>query len=63
MPQERIDYLRRELEAERLSYEECAEIEQAFNKIPDEELPEPRENAMGSDMLDELEQRITQGDK
>lgn len=61
MTQERINYLRGELENESISYSELIEIEEAFRKIPDKDLPEPRENAMASDMLNELESRI--GDK
>lgn len=59
MTRTRIAELRAELEAERISYGELAEIESAFEEIPDAELPEPRENAMASDMLDELESRAT----
>ena len=57
MTRDRIQQLRREIEGERISYGELAEIEAAFAVIPDEELPEPRENAQASDMLDELEKR------
>ena len=57
MTPQRIKELRTELEAERISYDEVAEIEDAFAEIPDSELPEPRENAMAGDMLDELEVR------
>ena len=55
----RIKSLREALEAEDISYGELAEINDAFLLIPEEELPEPRENAMASDQLDELEQRVT----
>lgn len=55
----RIKDLREVLEAEDISYGELAEINDAFLQIPEEELPEPRENAMASDQLDELEQRVT----
>jgi hypothetical protein len=57
MPQERIDYLRGELEAERISMGELIEIQGEFEKIPEKDLPEPAENAMASDMLDEIEAR------
>lgn len=57
MTPERINELRTELEAERISYGELHEIESAFAEIPDSELPEDRENAMAGDMLDELEAR------
>lgn len=53
----RIRQLRREIEGERISWGELAEIEAAFAVIPDEQLPEPREHALASDMLDELEKR------
>ena len=59
----RIQYLRGELEAEEISLDELLEIEAAFATIPDDELPEPRENAMASDMLNELENRITTVEK
>lgn len=61
MTQERLNYLRDELRKERISTGELIEIEEEFRKIPDKELPEPRANAMASDMLNELESRI--GDK
>lgn len=54
----RIKYLRRELEEECIDLVELAEIEEEFNKIPDEELRDLRENALASDMLDELESRV-----
>jgi hypothetical protein len=57
MSQERIDYLRGELEAERISTGELIEIQGEFEKIPESDLPEPAENAMASDMLDEIEAR------
>jgi len=50
----RINELRKELEAERISYGELAEIEAAFAEIPDSSLSEARENATAADMLDEL---------
>ena len=55
----RINYLRDEIEGENISWGELAEINDAFLEIPEEELPEPRENAMASDQLDELELRVT----
>ncbi len=55
----RIKSLRATLEAEDISYGELAELNDAFLLIPEEELPEPRENAMASDQLDELELRVT----
>lgn len=58
----RDDYesLRAALDAESISYGELAEIEAAFEAIPDEFLElhhpgEPRENAMASDQLDMIE--------
>lgn len=62
MTRDRIQQLRRELDGERISYGELVEIEAAFAVIPDEELPEARENAMPSDMLDELEKRTNEPD-
>lgn len=58
MNQQRINELRKELELEHISYGELAEIESAFAEIPDSELPEPRENALAVDMLNELESRL-----
>lgn len=55
----RINYLRESLEEEVIDLEELSEIETAFAEIPDNELPEPRENAMAIDMLNELEARVT----
>lgn len=54
----RIKYLREELEAERIDLEELSEIETAFAQLPDEQLRDLGENAMASDMLDELEAAI-----
>jgi len=51
----RIKELRAELDAERISYEELSEIEEAFALIPDWLLRDERENATASDMLDEIE--------
>lgn len=53
----RIKYLRAELEAERISYGELAEIEGEFAKIDPATLRDHPENATASDMLDELEAR------
>jgi hypothetical protein len=43
---------------EDMSWGELAELESAFEEIPEAELPEPREHADWSDMLDELEARL-----
>ena len=59
----RLHYLRGELEAEEISLEEISEIEAAFAEVPDVELTDLRENAMASDMLNELENRITTVEK
>lgn len=55
MTPERITELRAALAAENISYGELGEIEDAFATIPDENLRDVRENAMASDMLDEIE--------
>lgn len=55
----RIKYLRGELDDECIGLGELCEIEDAFALIPDEDLPEDRENALAGDMLDELEQLVT----
>lgn len=55
MTPERIQYLRGELEAERIDMAELAEIEEAFADLDPETLRDLPENAMASDMLDELE--------
>ena len=54
----RIKYLKSESSELHLAYNEIAEIEDAFAKIPDEELRDLRENATTDDMLDELEDRV-----
>jgi hypothetical protein len=54
----RIAELRVELEAERISIGELIEIQGEFEKIDPATLPEPAENAMTSDMLDEIEARL-----
>lgn len=59
MDHERIAYLRGEVEAERVSWGEVAEIQAAFEEIDPTTLPEPAENAGLSDMLDELEARLS----
>lgn len=53
---DRLEYLRAELDAERIDLSELSEIEQAFSELPDESLRDLRENATASDMLDELEE-------
>lgn len=50
-----IKKLRKKLDNESLSYDDIVDIESAFAEIPDEQLRDLRENAMASDMLDELE--------
>lgn len=55
----RIKSLREALEAEVISTGELIEINEAFLQIPEEELPEPRENALAEDQLNELEARVT----
>lgn len=55
----RIKMLRESLEAECIDLEELSEIHEAFLQIPESELPEPRENAMAEDELNELEARVT----
>lgn len=55
----RIKYLRAELDNECIDLVELSEIEEAFNLIPDDELRDLRENAVASDMLDELEDRLS----
>lgn len=55
----KIQYLRGELDKECIDLEELSEIEEAFKLIPDEELRDLRENATASDMLDEIESRVS----
>jgi hypothetical protein len=57
----RVRQLRSELEAERISYGELAEIESAFAEIDPAELGESAANASAGDMLDELEARAERG--
>lgn len=54
----RIKVLRECLDDEYISTEELSEIEEEFNQIPDCELRDERENALASDMLDEIEARL-----
>lgn len=54
----RIKYLRDALDNENIDLLELSEIETAFAEIPDSDLSEARENAMATDMLDELETRL-----
>lgn len=58
MNRARIAELRTELEAERISYGELAEIEEAFTGLEVECFSDLPENAMAADMLDELEGRM-----
>lgn len=58
MTQERIDHLRKALESESISYGELAEIESSFNELDPTALRDLPENAMASDMLDELEEHL-----
>lgn len=51
----RIKYLRGELENECIATNELCEIEEAFAKLDPATLPDVPENAMASDMLNELE--------
>jgi hypothetical protein len=58
----RIKYLREELERTDepgIDLEELSEIEEAFKDFPDDQLRDLRENAMASDMLDELETLVS----
>lgn len=55
----RINYLRNELNNECIDTAEISEIVAAFEEIPVAELRDLPENAMASDMLDELESRIS----
>lgn len=56
----RIKYLREQLESESIDLMELAEIESAFAEIPDNKLRDLRENAMATDMLDELESNVSE---
>lgn len=55
----RIKQLRQSLEDENIDLTELAEIEDAFDKIPDQVLRDERENATAADMLDELEDQVS----
>jgi len=55
----RIMYLRDALDNECIDLMELSEIETAFAEIPDSELRDLRENALATDMLDELESRVS----
>lgn len=54
----RLEELRANVDAGTVSWSEVAELQEAFEEIPEDELPEPRENASFGDMLDELEARL-----
>jgi len=58
LTRERLAELRALVEHESMSWGDCADLQGAFEEIPEDELPEPPENAMFSDMLDELEARL-----
>lgn len=53
-----IKKLRKKLEVETISLKEIMQIEDEFNKIPDEQLRDERDNALVGDMLDELEREL-----
>lgn len=55
----RIKYLREEVESGEADLLELSEIEEAFKQIPDDKLRDVRENALASDMLDELETLVS----
>ena len=59
MTQQRLNYLKKELEAENISLSELIEIQEEFALIPDSWLSDERENALASDMLNEIEQYQT----
>lgn len=54
----RIKTLREELKNETITIDELVEIEEAFNRIDPKVLRDLPENAMASDMLDELEAQV-----
>lgn len=58
MTPERIAELRAVIADESLSYDDIADIEGEFDKVPDSQLGEPRENAMAEDMLNEIEAMV-----
>lgn len=55
MTKERLEELKKICEDESLSMGDLVEIEHFFEKIPDSELRDVRENAMASDQLEEIE--------
>lgn len=54
---DQIAYYRTELENERISYGDLIDIDAVFDLIDPADLPEPAENAMASDKLDEIQER------
>ena len=54
----RLTELREAVDTGTISYGEALELHEAFEAIPDADLPESRENATFGDMLDELEARL-----
>lgn len=52
---ERIKELKKMSDEGALTYGECVEIQEAFDKLPDSQLMDLRDNAMIDDMLEELE--------
>ena len=63
LTRERLAELRALVEDESMSWGDVADLQGAFEEIPEDELPEPAENAMHSDMLDELEARLPTTDR
>lgn len=63
LTRERLAELRALVEDESMSWGDVADLQGAFEEIPQDELPEPAENAMFSDMLDELEARLPTTDR
>lgn len=55
----RIKTLREALESGTIDLEELSEIEEAFDKFPDQQLRDERENATADDILDELETLVS----
>lgn len=58
MTPQRIEYLRTENNAERLSYGELIEIQSAFEQIHPSKLSDDPANAVASDMLNEIEANL-----
>ncbi|MGO2778231.1 hypothetical protein [Glutamicibacter arilaitensis] len=58
MTHDRIEYLRTENDAERLSYGELIEIQSAFEQIHPSKLSDDPANAVASDMLNEIEANL-----